>query len=154
MPDSPVPVDPDVDLHVPAERAELQPSPVPVLSAISAGGVIGALARYALSRAWPHDPAGFPWATWTINVSGSFLIGVLMVLIVTRWPERRLVRSFFGVGILGGYTTFSASVVDVQQAVAHGAPGVALLYLGATVSAALLAVWAGTTLTSLLVRPR
>jgi CrcB protein len=154
MPDSPVPVDPDVDLHVPAERAELRPSPVPVLAAISAGGGVGALARYGLSTAWPHDPAGFPWATWTINVSGSFLIGVLMVLIFTRWPERRLIRPFFGVGILGGYTTFSTSVVDVQQAVTHGAPGVALLYLGATIAGAVLAAWAGTALASTAVRPR
>jgi CrcB protein len=145
-------VDPDVDLHVPAERAELRPSPVPVLAAISAGGVLGALARYGLSTAWAHDPAGFPWATWTINVTGSFLIGVLMVLISRIWPERRLVRPFFGVGILGGYTTFSTSVVDVQQAVAHGAPAIGLLYLAGTLVAALLAVWAGTALTEALTR--
>jgi fluoride exporter len=145
-------VDPDVDLHVPAEKAELQPSPVPVLSAISAGGVLGALARYGLSTAWSHDPAGFPWATWTINVTGSFLIGVLMVLIARLWPERRLIRPFFGVGVLGGYTTFSTSVVDVQQAVGHGAPGVAVLYLGATLVGALIAVWAGTAVTEAVVR--
>jgi fluoride exporter len=141
-------MDPDVDLHNPADRAELRPSPVPVLAAISAGGVIGALARYGLSTAWPHDPAGFPWAIWTINVSGCFLIGVLMVLITGRWPDRRLIRAFFGVGILGGYTTFSTSVVDVQQAAAHGAAGVALIYLGATIVGALLAVWAGAALAS------
>jgi CrcB protein len=145
-------VDPDVDLHVPAERAELRPSPVPVLAAISAGGVLGALVRYGMSTAWPHDPAGFPWATWTINVCGSFLIGVLMVLIARIWPERRLVRPFFGVGILGGYTTFSTSIVDVQQAVAHGAPGVALLYLAGTLVGALVAVCAGTALTEAAVR--
>jgi CrcB protein len=145
-------VDPDVDLHVPAERAELRPSPVPVLSAIAAGGVLGSLARYGLSTAWPHDAAGFPWATWTINVSGSFLIGVLMVLIGRLWPGRRLVRPFFGAGILGGYTTFSTSIVDVQQAVTHGAPGVALLYLGGTLVGALIAVCAGTALTEAAVR--
>jgi CrcB protein len=145
-------VDPDVDIDVPAEKAELQPSPVPVLTAISAGGVLGALARYGLSIAWAHDPAGFPWATWTINVSGSFLIGVLMVLVTRRWPSQRLIRPFFGVGILGGYTTFSTSVVDVQQAVAHGAPGLALLYLGGTLVGALIAVWAGTVLTEAVAR--
>jgi CrcB protein len=138
-------VDPDLDVPP-------QPRLAPVLAAISAGGVLGALARYGLSTAWSHDPAGFPWATWTINVSGSFLIGVLMVLISRFWPSRRLVRPFFGVGILGGYTTFSTSVVDVQQVVAHGAPGVALLYLGATLVGALIAVWAGTVLTSAVTR--
>jgi fluoride exporter len=146
-------VDPDIDLADPAERAELRPSPVPVLAAVSAGGIIGALCRYGLATAWPHGPAGFSWAIWTINVSGCFLIGVLMTLIARRWPGQRLIRPFFGVGILGGYTTFSTSVVDVQQAAAHGAAGVALLYLGATVVGALLAVWAGTALTSAVVRP-
>ena len=127
---------------------------VDLLAAVSAGGVLGALARYGISAAWSHPAAGFPWATWTINVSGCFLIGVLMVLIATRWPRQRLIRPFFGVGILGGYTTFSTSVVDVQQAAVHGAPGVALLYLGATIVGALLAVWAGTALASLSVASR
>jgi CrcB protein len=107
----------------------------------------GALARYGIGVAWPHQPDGFPWATWTINVTGSFLIGVLMVLIVRRWPKRRLIRPFFGVGVLGGYTTFSTAMVDVQQAAAHGAPGMALLYLAATLVGALVAVWAATVLT-------
>jgi CrcB protein len=145
-------VDPDVDLHLAAQRAELRPSPVPVLAAISVGGVLGSLARYGLSTAWAHHPTSFPWATWTINVTGSFLIGVLMVLIARRWPDRRLVRPFFGVGVLGGYTTFSTSVVDVQQAAAHGAAGVALIYLAATLVGALVAVWAATVLTEAVVR--
>jgi CrcB protein len=135
--------DPDVDLRSPAPAW----SPA-VLGAISAGGVLGALARYGLSTAWPHAPGTFPWATWTINVSGCFLIGVLMVLIARRWPARRLIRPFFGVGILGGYTTFSTAVVDVQ----HTAPAPALLYLAGTLAGALLAVWAGTVLTERVVR--
>lgn len=143
-------MDPDVDLRVPAERSELRPSPLPVLAAISAGGVLGALSRYGISVAWPHHPGAFPWSTWTINVSGCFLIGVLMALIAHRLPNRRLVRPFFGVGLLGGYTTFSTSVVDVLGS----RPGVALLYLSATVAGALLAVWAGSALTTAVVRPR
>jgi CrcB protein len=115
----------------------------PVVAAVSAGGVVGALARHAIATAWPYRPDAFPWAIWMINVSGCLLIGVLMALVIHRWPARRLIRPFLGVGLLGGYTTFSTSVVDVQQAVAHGAPAVALLYLGATVVGALLAVWLG-----------
>jgi CrcB protein len=147
-------MDPDVDLSVPADRAETRPSPVPVVAAVSAGGVLGALARYGISAAWPQHAGGFPWSIWAINISGSFLIGVLMVLISARRPSQRLIRPFFGAGILGGYTTFSTSMVDVRQAAAAGAPGVAVLYLGATIIAALVAVWAGTALTSAVVRPR
>jgi CrcB protein len=128
----------DPDLGFPT-----RPHPAPVYAAISAGGVIGALARYGLSSAWPHPAGGFPWATWTINVSGCFLIGVLMSVIARFHPSQRLIRPFFGVGILGGYTTFSTSIVDVQQVAGHGAPGVAFAYLGATVAGSVLAVWVG-----------
>jgi CrcB protein len=125
-------MDPDVDLRARAL----------VLATISAGGVLGALARYALGVAWPHSPTGFPWATWTINVSGCFLIGILMTLIARHWPRQRYIRPFFGVGILGGYTTFSTSIVDIQ----HTSPAIGLLYLGVTVVGAMLAVWAGSLL--------
>jgi CrcB protein len=135
-------IDPDVDLRV-ARSGSL-----PILAAISAGGVLGALARYGLSTAWPHAPGTFPGATWTINVSGCFLIGVLLVLIARRWPEQRLIRPFFGTGILGGYTTFSTAIVDVQRL----SPGPALAYLATTLIGALLAVWAGTALTERLTR--
>ena len=147
-------VDADVDLHVPAERVELRPSAVPVVTVIAAGGVFGALARYAASVVWPHEPGGFAWSTWLVNVSGCLLIGVLMVLISEVWVGRRLVRPFLGVGVLGGYTTFSTSIVDVQRAAAHDAAGVALLYLGATLLGAMVAVWTGTAVTAWALRAR
>jgi CrcB protein len=112
---------------------------------VAAGGVLGALARYAIGVAWPHAPAAFPWATWTINLSGCFLIGVL-VTSLDRWrPHQHYVRPFLGVGFLGGYTTFSTSIVDLQ----HAAPAVALVYLAASVAGALIAVWAGSALADL-----
>jgi len=146
------PVDSDVDLRVPAERRELRPSPWPVLAAISAGGVVGALSRFGLTEAFPYRPGGFAWATFTINVSGCLLIGALMVLIEQVWTGRRLLRPFLGVGVLGGFTTFSTYVVDIQQTVAASAAGTALLYLAATLTCALVAVWIGTTLTGWAVR--
>jgi fluoride exporter len=123
---------------------------LPVLTAVSAGGVLGALARYGLTVAWPHRTGDFPWATWAVNVSGCFLIGVLMAVLTRRRPEQRLLRPFLGVGLLGGYTTFSTSMVEVLLA----RPAVALLYLAATVAGALTAVWAGSALTAVTVRPR
>ncbi|MEV4288169.1 CrcB family protein [Nonomuraea bangladeshensis] len=138
------PIDPDVDLHVPAQRAELH---WPVLAVIAAGGALGALARHGLQSALPAPPGGFPWATFWGNVSGCLLIGVLMVVITEVRPAHRLVRPFLGVGVLGGYTTFSTYVVDVRRVVEAGAPVVGLAYLAATMAAALAAVAAGMWLT-------
>ena len=138
-----LPTDPDVDLHVAPQRAELGRAPLRVLADISSGGALGALARYGIGDAFPAAPTGFPWATFGINVSGSLLIGALMVLVTGLLRGRPLVRPFLGVGVLGGFTTFSTYVVDVQRLVAAGAAGTALAYLFATVAAAVAAVSLG-----------
>jgi fluoride exporter len=109
-----LPVDPDVDLHVPRQRRELAVHPYAILSVIALGGAVGAVARHGVGVAFPAEPYGFPWATFAVNVSGCLLIGVLMVL-VARWPHHALVRPFLGVGVLGGYTTFSTYAVDVHR---------------------------------------
>jgi CrcB protein len=118
-----------------------------VLGVIAAGGALGACARYGVSLALPPPPDGWPWATLLVNTSGCLLIGVLMVLIVDVWIGHRLIRPFLGVGVLGGYTTFSAYSVEAHQLLLAGRPGLALGYLGTTVAAALLAVQAGVGLT-------
>jgi CrcB protein len=146
------PVDSDVDLHVRRQRFELRRAPWAVLGVISAGGALGALARYGLAMAWPHRPDQFPWATFVTNVSGCLLIGVLMVLITEIWAAHRLLRPFLGVGVLGGYTTFSTYTVDIQQLVAAGAARTGLLYLAGTLAAALAAVYTGITATRLATR--
>jgi CrcB protein len=130
-------------------RRRRAPVPWPVVAVVSAGGVLGALARYALGLAYPHGTGAFPWATFAINVSGCLLIGVLIVAVTDVWPGRRLLRPFVGTGVLGGYTTFSTYAVDVQQLVAAGAAPTALVYLAGTLVAALVAVYAGSTLTRL-----
>jgi fluoride exporter len=126
--------------------------PWPVLAAVSLGGVVGALGRYTLGTSWPHHAGRFPWPTFVINVSGCLLIGVVMVLVTQVWSAHRLLRPFLGVGVLGGYTTFSTYAVDGQRLVAAGAPGTALLYLAATPAAALAAVYIGVALTRLAAR--
>lgn len=134
------------DLRAPAVLARRTAARYGVLAVISAGGVLGALARYGLATAWPHQQGRFPWATFVTNVSGCLLIGVLMVLITEVWSAHRLLRPFLGTGVLGGYTTFSTYTVDVQRLVAAGAARTALLYLAGTLTAALLAVYAGAAL--------
>ncbi|MGK5675935.1 fluoride efflux transporter FluC [Micromonospora sp. URMC 106] len=136
-------VDPDVDLSVPADRGELAARPGAVLGAVAAGGALGALARAGLQHALPHGPTGFPWATFGVNLTGCLLIGVLMAALERAGGGRPLLRPFLGVGVLGGYTTFSTYAVDVHRALDAGAPAVALGYLAATLLGALAAVWLG-----------
>ncbi len=137
-----LPIDSDIDLEIPAQRAETH---WPVVVSVSAGGVLGALARYGIGHAWPAPAGSFPWATFVINVTGCLLIGALMVLVTDVFTRQRLLRPFLGVGVLGGYTTFSTYAVEIRNLIAGGAPGTATLYLLGTLAAALLAVLAGMT---------
>lgn len=137
------PLDPDVDLHVAQDRGELVRHHVSVLAAIAGGGVLGALSRQLVGEALPTEPGAFPWGTFLVNVSGSLLIGILMAVLGLRPAHHRLVRPFLGVGVLGGFTTFSTYAVQSRELVASGHPVVALAYLGGTVLATLLAVIGG-----------
>jgi fluoride exporter len=118
-------------------------APWPVLAVISAGGALGAVARYGLGLALPSRPGGFPWATFVVNASGCLLMGALMVLATDVWPARRLLRPFLGTGLLGGYTTFSTYVVEAQHLLDDGAARTALGYLAATALTAVVAVACG-----------
>ncbi|WP_307792460.1 FluC/FEX family fluoride channel [Streptomyces verrucosisporus] len=149
-------IDPDVDLRVPAQRAETAGAhAVAVLAAVAAGGALGACARYALTLPWPAAPGGFPWAVLAVNAAGCALIGVLMALLEEHGGKgpggararHPLTRPFLGTGVLGGFTTFSVYALDAVRLLEEGAAGTALLYLGATPAAALGAVWAATAAT-------
>ncbi|MFI6503773.1 fluoride efflux transporter FluC [Nonomuraea typhae] len=106
-----------------------------VLAAVSAGGVAGSLARFWLQSWWPSV-----WTTLVINVAGCLLIGVLMALVQGM---HRLARPFLGVGVLGGFTTFSAYVIEARALAGQGSFGAAALYLAGTMAGALVAVWCG-----------
>ncbi|MGW2638906.1 fluoride efflux transporter CrcB [Streptomyces sp. NPDC001348] len=146
-----------------AESLRVQPGPVrppawraqvPVVAVVALGGALGATARYALSLAWPTAPDGFPWATFWTNVSGCAVIGVFMVIITDVWAAHRLVRPFFGTGVLGGFTTFSTYAVDIQKLLDGGHPRTALADLAATLFAALAAVWAAAAATRRVLKRR
>jgi fluoride exporter len=124
------------------------------LGAIAAGGVAGPLARYALGAAFPPPPDGFPWATFGVNVGGCLLIGVLMAVVTGSARVHPLVRPFLGVGVLGGFTTFSSSVVDALRVHAAGAGGLALVSLVGTLAGGLVAVCAGLWVTRLIMGTR
>jgi CrcB protein len=146
------------EIHTPnapsPQRAGRRPIPWLTLAVIAAGGVIGALARQGLWTAFPHPAGSFNWTTLGINVAGCALIGALMTAITEVRHAHRLAGPFLGVGVLGGFTTFSTYIVQAQQSITAGAPATGLAYLAITLAAALLAVYAGVTITRLLSRLR
>jgi len=114
-----------------------------VVAVVAAGGALGSLARFAVAEGLPRSQTGFPWATFLVNVTGCFLLGLLMVLVLEVWPPYRLVRPFLGVGVLGGYTTFSAYALEARDLMASGQVVTALGYVGGSLLAGLLAVAGG-----------
>ena len=93
--------------------------------------------------ALPHAAGGFPSATLLVNVTGAFAMGLLVAFLVDRPGAHRLARPFVGVGVLGGWTTFSALAVEVVALATVDRVQVALLYVAATFLLGTLAVPAG-----------
>lgn len=116
---------------------------------VLAGAGIGGLARY-VAGSWIMLKYGgrFPLGTLIINVSGSFLIGMLMTLLTERLNPHPNWRLFLVVGFLGGYTTFSSFEYEIFQSVRDGARWLAMLYLTGSVALGYLGVWMGALLTS------
>ena len=139
-----LPVDPDIgDIRTPASLRELLRGRWDVLAVIAAGGAVGGGLRWLVGQALPTGSGGFPWSTVVENVSGCLLLGALMVLVIEVWHPRRYARPFWGIGVLGGYTTFSAYTAETLGLLREGAPGLGMAYLFGTLAAGLVAVWAG-----------
>jgi CrcB protein len=142
------PVDPDVDLTVAAQRREFTPPHrAAVLGVIAVGGAAGAEARYGVGLALPHGAGQWPWATLLINVSGCLLIGVLMVVLLELVHPHPLARPLLGVGVLGGYTTFSTYSTDALDLLRDGHPAAAVGYFLLTPVLAVAAVAVGMAVT-------
>jgi CrcB protein len=114
-----------------------------VLAVIATGGSLGALARYGLAEAMPQQGSGFPTGTFLTNVAGCLAIGLLMAYILEVGKPSRYTRPFFGTGVLGGFTTFSAYAVETRDLLAQSAYLTAVAYVAGTVVACLLAVHTG-----------
>ena len=116
---------------------------VTTLLQVALGGAIGASARYLTSvAAMRLIGPGFPWATLFVNVVGSFLMGVIVVLLA-REGGTRAAGPFLMTGLLGGFTTFSAFSLDAVTLYERGAIGTAALYVSASVVLSLAALFAG-----------
>jgi len=151
--DARLPIDPDLAPDDPGEPSVAHRPVVhvhrarqfDVLAAVGAGGFLGALGRYELGLAWPTAPGHFPWTTLTINVSGAFLLGLVLTLLLERFGARRyrFVRPFFCVGVLGAWTTMSTFAVEGDLLVKDGHTPTALLYVLATLVFGVAATWVG-----------
>lgn len=117
--------------------------PPAVLAAVFVGGALGGLARSQVTRAWPTPPDGFPWATFTINISGAFALALLLVLVLEVLPSTTYVRPLLGTGFCGAWTTFSSIVVSTDQLLASGAAWTGILYLLGTAAGGLAAALLG-----------
>lgn len=112
------------------------------LSAIFAGGVIGALARVGLAQALPHGAGGWPWGTFAVNMAGALLLGFFVARLRDH-PEDSVAHPFLTTGICGTLTTFSTMQLELFELVDAGRTGLAAAYLAVTISGGFLFVRLG-----------
>src|SRR5690242_11623302 len=119
---------------------------------IGLGGALGAVLRHFMNI-WIARMAGsdFPWHTMVINISGSFVMGLLITMMALRWNVGNDLRAFLTTGILGGYTTFSAFSLDFAVLVERKAYTLAGAYALGSVVVSLLAIFVGMALARALV---
>lgn len=110
---------------------------------VALGGGIGAAGRFGVSLAMPGRPGEWPWATFLINISGSLLIGFLAGWLATRGGAGEPWRLFLGVGVLGGFTTFSAYSLETMRMIERNDWAGASTYAIGSVVAGLIAVGLG-----------
>lgn len=119
--------------------------------AIFIGGGLGSVARYQIG-VWFGRLFGlaFPFSTLTVNIVGGFVMGLFTEWLLARLGGTLLLRQFFAVGVLGGFTTFSSFTLDLAILWERGAQGLAVLYGVASVAGAITALFAGLALGRLL----
>jgi fluoride exporter len=142
----PLPHDPDLEVD---ERADGTPVAVHLrpgfIVLVAVGGAAGSIARYGVERLLGTSD-GLPVGTLTVNLTGAFLLGVLIEVLALRGSDaghRRAARLLLGTGFLGGFTTYSALAVETDGLLRDGRAGLALAYVLATVVVGLLASLAG-----------
>lgn len=115
-----------------------------LLALVAVGGAVGALARWGLAEALPPDPLA--WGTLAANTVGCFALGALLTALLALAPDSRRWRALLGVGLLGGFTTFSTAMLEAHALLLDGRLGLAALELALGLGLGLVAVVAGTAL--------
>jgi CrcB protein len=157
--DTGLPIDPDLDPSDPGEPVVGASRRLPgqrhrrarpdVLAVIAVGGMLGATARFKLSETFPSTPGKFPWATFWTNLSGSFLLGFLLIVLLEHFPPTRYIRPFLATGILGAYTTMSTYTTETALLIKDGHVTTALLYGIGSIAAGTFLAYAGIVLARL-----
>jgi CrcB protein len=131
------------------------------VAAVAVGGVIGALARAAVSYAVPHEPSAWPWATFAVNLLGCLALGLVLAWVDARhglWSQERprrarLARPFLASGVLGGFTTFSTFSVEAVRLIETGHAASAVGYALSSAVLGVLLVLVGRALGAAVVGP-
>jgi CrcB protein len=117
---------------------------MPVIVGVALGGALGASARYGLDRAIEaRSDSVFPWATFVINLSGCFLIGLVSATLIDRHHLPAWLRVGLVVGVIGGYTTFSTYAQEALDLVDARDLAAAVAYIGGSVLLGIVAVYLG-----------
>jgi fluoride exporter len=139
-----LPLDPDApDTRTPPGPLHLQPSAIAI---VGAGGLVGTAARYGLAVAVPTASGGWPWATFTANMLGAFVLGALLEWLAQHGPDegwRRRVRLLLGTGFCGGLTTYSTFATEADLLIRSHDDGLAVAYMVFSVVGGLVATVAG-----------
>jgi len=119
--------------------------------AVAFGGALGAMSRFFVYNVFMRATTStFPWATLTVNIVGSFLIGIAFVVITERLEMGPEVRGVVTVGFLGAFTTFSTFSMDTIDLLEQGQVGSAIIYVLSSVAVCIIAAWLGLTVAKFL----
>jgi fluoride exporter len=111
---------------------------------VGVGGCVGSILRFWMgSYIGARMGTRFPYGTFVINVTGSFLVGFILALLAVKTDWSPNLRYLIPIGFIGGYTTFSAFEYDTLRTIQEGRPGLGLLYVVLSVGLGFVAVWGG-----------
>ena len=119
---------------------------------VALGGAIGAVGRYAaVGAVEAFVGTAFPFGTLFVNVIGSFAMGAFIEVSALAWSPGHELRAMIVIGVLGAFTTFSAFSLDAVTLLTRGEQALALLYIGGSVLASILVLYAGMAVTRLII---